>query len=68
MYTQEEVSIISDYVKAMPEKEYIRTSSPNILSLINLVKKKSGETRVCIDYRGVKAATITDIYLVLIIE
>jgi hypothetical protein len=49
---------IGKAIKELLDMDHIRPSSSPFASLIVLVKKKDGTTRMCIDYRALNKKTI----------
>jgi hypothetical protein len=61
-YSEYERSIIREKTKDLLENNIIRTSSSSYASPAVLVKKKTADYRLCIDYRKLNAITIKDRY------
>lgn len=59
---------VRKHLKELLDAEIIKPSSSPYASPIVLVRKKSGQLRLCIDYRSVNARTIRDSYTVPKIE
>lgn len=59
---------VQKIVRELLEKRIIRPSSSPYASAIVLVKKKSGEMRMCVDYRSLNRLTIRDNYPLPLIE
>ncbi|KAL0882020.1 hypothetical protein ABMA27_001769 [Loxostege sticticalis] len=59
---QSERTLVRDMVQEMLDANIIRESSSPYASPIVLVKKKTGEKRLCIDYRALNRKTIKDHY------
>lgn len=57
-----EQEIIKDMVNELLENDIIRESNSNYASPVVLVKKKNGESRMCIDFRKLNSITIRDNY------
>lgn len=57
-------NIIDEYL----EKGYIRPSESEFVSPIVLVKKKTGELRLCVDYRKLNKVTAKDSYPMPLID
>ncbi|EUC53577.1 Transposon Tf2-1 polyprotein, putative [Rhizoctonia solani AG-3 Rhs1AP] len=55
--TQDERAALSDYIEKNLAKGFIRRSTSSAASPILFVKRKSGELRLCVDYRGLNAIT-----------
>jgi hypothetical protein len=51
MHSKEKIEVITDCLQEMLRKGYICPSKTDITAPVILVKKKTGETRVCIDDR-----------------
>lgn len=45
-------------IRAWLDEDIIQTSNSDYASPIVLVKKKNGETRICVDYRKLNAQTV----------
>lgn len=57
-----ERQVVRDMVQELEDSEIIRPSTSNYASPVLLVKKKSGEYRLCIDYRALNKKTIKEHY------
>ncbi|XP_028172008.1 uncharacterized protein LOC114361223 [Ostrinia furnacalis] len=57
-----ERTLVRDMVQEMLDANIVRESSSPYASSIVLVKKKTGEKRLCIDYRALNRKTIKDHY------
>ncbi len=55
--TQDEQKALADYVDEHVKKGFIRRSTSPAASPILFVKKKTGELRLCVDYRGLNSIT-----------
>ena len=53
---------LRQHIRQLLSKDIIRPSTRPFSSPVVLVRKKSGELRVCVDYRGLNAKTIKDAY------
>ena len=53
---------LRQHIRQLLSKDIIRPSTSPYLSPVVLVRKKSGELRMCVDYRGLNAKTIKDAY------
>lgn len=54
--------VVNDMVKGLIEDGIIRPSNSEYAAPIVLVKKKSGEVRMCVDYRSINKVTLKDNY------
>lgn len=63
-----EKSVVQQMIDELLKDGVIQPSDSPYASPIVLVKKKSGETRMCIDYRGLNKLTIRDNYPLPLIE
>lgn len=59
---------VNEMVRDLIERGIIRPSDSPYASPIVLVKKKSGEMRMCIDYRALNKLTVRDKYRLPLIE
>lgn len=57
-----EREIVQEKVKMLVKKGVAEPATGPWASPVVLVKKKSGEWRVCVDYRHLNAVTINDVY------
>ena len=57
-----ELKALRDYIKEHLDKGFIRPSSSPAGAPILFVKKKSGELRLCVDFRGLNKMTIKNRY------
>lgn len=53
---------LRQHIRQLLSKDIIRPSTSPYSSPVVLVRKKSGELRMCVDYRGLNARTIKDAY------
>ena len=53
---------LRQHLRQLLAKDIIRPSCSSYSSPIVLVRKKSGELRMCVDYRGLNARTVKDAY------
>lgn len=60
--TEEQKKIINEEIEKMLRDQVIRPSKSPHVSEIVLVKKKTGDWRMCIDFRGINKATVPDKY------
>lgn len=60
--SQDELSVLSDYIKTNLENGFIRPSTSPAGAPILFVKKKDGSLRLCVDYRGLNKVTIKNRY------
>jgi hypothetical protein len=58
-----ERNIVRDIVQDLMDNGIVRESESPYSSPILLVKKKTGEYRMCVDYRSLNAKTVKDRYL-----
>lgn len=63
-----EKGTVSEIIKDLLEKRIIQPSSSPYAAPIVLVKKKSGETRMCIDYRALNKRTVRDPHPIPLID
>lgn len=59
---------IDERIKDLTTEGCIRPSQSNYTSAVVLVKKKNGQTRMCIDFRGVNKLTVRDNYPLPLID
>lgn len=63
-----EREVVRDKVLDLLKAGIIRESDSNFASPVVLVKKKNGDYRLCVDYRGLNKITVKDIYPMPCIE
>lgn len=63
-----ERTTVQDIVNDLESRGIIRPSNSPYASAIVLVKKKSGQTRLCVDYRGLNKITVRDNYPLPLID
>ena len=66
--SQDECEAPAAYVDENLRKGFIRRSSSSAASPILFVRKKSGELRLCVDYRGLNAVTKKNRYPLPLID
>lgn len=64
----EERKKVQQMINDLLKEGYIRPSCSRYTSAVVLVKKKSGETRMCVDYRGLNKLTARDNYPLPLID
>ena len=66
--TQAERDALSEYIESNLKKGFIRRSTSSAASPILFVRKKTGDLRLCVDYRGLNAITKKNRYPLPLID
>ena len=65
---EKELRVLLKWIKDNLAKDFIQPSKSHVASPILFVKKPAGGIRVCVDYRGLNAATVRNRYPIPLIS
>lgn len=66
--SQQEREVLFDYIESNLKKGFIRRSTSSAGAPILFVKKKTGELRLCVDYRGLNSITKKNRYPIPLVD